>query len=522
MVLFFDLAIVLGSICVAAAFSFAWIRFSSNAPTYANTDSTPEADQIWLLFDGQNCKYASLAAMEALCVNDPSEISWENAQRYLAPRFVSFPDEAPDASCLLYSPEIYHSQLGDDSASLEISSSNNLCRVQIKETRPVNMADRHNALLRKVELSNTLGTMRKISAPIWVTSKDGKVLWKNKAYEQLERTRRKMGSSEEQTSLFSQEPHNSLSSNKERVSIALGPTQSEVHWYDLTSVEIDERRILHTALNVDSLINAETAQRKFVQTLAKTFAQLSTGLAIFDRERRLVLFNPALVDLTDLPAPFLSAQPNLQSFFDKLRDNRIMPEPKDYSSWRKRIADLVVRAEDGRYQDTWHLPNGLTYRIVGRPHPDGAIAILIEDISVEMSLTQRFKGQIELSNSVLENLKDAIVAFDTDGRVLLWNGAFRKFIGLPETANAASFDATTILRHWRTKMDTATLSALLAKHRGRKHTQEGSFILRDGRALRYRFSSQDGTANTIALFTSELSEPKALEETDTESLTQVG
>jgi len=53
------------------------------------------------------------------------------------------------------------------------------------------------------------------------------------------------------------------------------------------------------------------AQRNFVQTLTKTFAQLSIGLAIFNRERQLVLFNPALIDLTALPADFLTGRPHL-------------------------------------------------------------------------------------------------------------------------------------------------------------------------------------------------------------------
>ncbi|MDQ7070109.1 MAG: hypothetical protein Q9M48_05105 [Rhodobacterales bacterium] len=55
----------------------------------------------------------------------------------------------------------------------------------------------------------------------------------------------------------------------------------------------------------------------------------------------------------------LSIRPNLLSFFDRLRDNRMMPEPKNYSSWREQIADLVAAATDGRYFETWTLePTG--------------------------------------------------------------------------------------------------------------------------------------------------------------------
>lgn len=68
---------------------------------------------------------------------------------------------------------------------------------------------------------------------------------------------------------------------------------------------------IYHAVDVNAVVKSEIAQRNFVQTLAKTFAQLSIGLAIFDRNGQLALFNPALIDLTELPAEFLSGRPTL-------------------------------------------------------------------------------------------------------------------------------------------------------------------------------------------------------------------
>ncbi|NCW08109.1 MAG: diguanylate cyclase, partial [Rhodobacterales bacterium] len=81
-------------------------------------------------------------------------------------------------------------------------------------------------------------------------------------------------------------------------------------------------------MDITEIVRAQQAQKNFVQTLTKTFATLSIGLAIFDRNRQLMLFNPALIDLTALTADFLSARPNLLTAFDKLWDNQIMPETK--------------------------------------------------------------------------------------------------------------------------------------------------------------------------------------------------
>ena len=122
------------------------------------------------------------------------------------------------------------------------------------------------------------------------------------------------------------------------------------HWFDINKFSLLKSSVQY-ALDVTEIVRAQQAQKNFVQTLTKTFATLSIGLAIFDRNRQLMLFNPALIDLTTLPADFLSARPNLLTVFDKLRDNQIMPEPKNYATWREKLAILVAAATEGTYTE---------------------------------------------------------------------------------------------------------------------------------------------------------------------------
>ncbi len=172
------------------------------------------------------------------------------------------------------------------------------------------------------------------------------------------------------------------------------------------------------------LVKTEDAQRDFVQTLAKTFAQLSTSLAIFNRDRQLALFNPALVDLTGLSVSFLSPRPTIDSFFDALRENRRMPEPKNYKTWRHRMADLISAAETGQFEETWSLETGQTYRVTGRPHPDGAIAFLLEDISTEVLLTRNFRAELEMGQSLVDTFDDALAVFSHAGVLTFSNKAY--------------------------------------------------------------------------------------------------
>jgi PAS domain-containing protein len=98
------------------------------------------------------------------------------------------------------------------------------------------------------------------------------------------------------------------------------------------------------ALAADKAVQAETALREFMQTLTKTFADLPIGLAIFDRSRCLQMFNPALTDLTTLPPEMLIARPTLNAFLDAMRARSMIPEPRDYRSWRKQLARLEEEA----------------------------------------------------------------------------------------------------------------------------------------------------------------------------------
>ena len=74
---------------------------------------------------------------------------------------------------------------------------------------------------------------------------------------------------------------------------------------------VQDHETLWFASPVDGEVRAEAARREFMQTMSKTFAQLSTGLAIFDRKRALIHFNPALLDITGLDFEALGSKPDL-------------------------------------------------------------------------------------------------------------------------------------------------------------------------------------------------------------------
>ena len=128
-------------------------------------------------------------------------------------------------------------------------------------------------------------------------------------------------------------------------------------------------------------------------------------------------------------------------FFDNLRDNHVMPEPKSYSNWRAQIGEMIMSAANGHYSESWSLPGGLTYKLTGRPHPNGAVAFLIEDITDEMTLTRQSRSQLETHQAILDAMQDAIAVIGPDGGLLISNEAFVEIVGFDPDAN---FTRTTV------------------------------------------------------------------------------
>lgn len=232
-----------------------------------------------------------------------------------------------------------------------------------------------------------------------------------------------------------------------RLSLKLHGEKAE-HFFDITSVPHDGG-LAHFAVDANAVVRAENAQREFMQTLSKTFADLSTGLAIFNGKRQLTMFNPALLDMTGLPVEFLSAQPTIDTVLNRMRDSRRLPEPKDYSSWRESFLALEAEAKRGTYCENWDLPDGQTFRVTGRPHPDGALAFLFEDISAEVSLTRNFRTELETSQAVLDSIPEAIAVFSNANTLVVTNEAYRDLWNVDEDDVLQSFDLRTAMKMWK-------------------------------------------------------------------------
>ena len=275
---------------------------------------------------------------------------------------------------------------------------------------------------------------------IWKEDAEGRILWANRAY--LALADHLAGLAPDDVPTWPPHPIfpdlASKTAPQQAQRLALGDRASGgQRWFDITTTE-REGGLFHFAMDVTAIVGAERQGKAFVQTLTKTFAQLSIGLAIFDRDRRLAVFNPALIDLTGLHVEFLSARPSAFAVLDRLRDAQMLPEPRDYATWRDHFAALEAEAERGTYSENWSMPSGRTYRVSGRPHPDGAIAFLFEDISDEVTQTRSYRSQLSLAQNVIDVLEEGIAVFSPGGALVMTNATYDDLWGRAAGALAAS------------------------------------------------------------------------------------
>lgn len=484
-----DFTLALGMVITASLVALAGLLAVSaltlrGGTTPASIFAGQTPDTVFL-FDGEALVDATPAARALLDSVLESGGPWFRALFRLEP---IFPGLAARLDGLPREGRFTLSSRGDMSPALMLRAEHlgGLTRLTLlQEDGPQAAADATAELALRDELQSLRDTLGQAPLPLWRESAEGQVVWANGEYLRLATLLADPGKelSWPLPALFGADAALGKAGRR-RLALPGG-----ARLYDLVSVPAGSQRQIY-ALPADRLVQAEATLAEFKQTLTKTFAQLPIGLAVFDSSRVLQMFNPALIDLTGLPAETLIARPTLAAVLDAMRERSMIPEPRDYRSWRRQIVEMEEAAASGLFQDTWALPKGQTYRITGRPHPNGALAFMIEDISTEMTRTRRYRAELELGQAVVDALPEAVAVFAQDGSLVQTNPALRALWGRPGQPLPFA-DGTAALAHWRDASAPTLLWSDLAASIGTFGPREawtGEVRLTDGRLLDCRVS----------------------------------
>lgn len=431
------LALVLSAFSIAFAVLLTVGHLDNRRFSALRRISTDERGTITFIFDNETLCDATPAARDLLATGPRRGTDWARLSHLLEPRFPQLDAWVSDLTELGEMERVST----DGTSQLRAEWHDGVARISVHSTGDIELGesvDIHAMNAMNRELAVLRAATEQTPFPIWQEGPGGSVEWCNRAYLDLLDAMLEHADDAPQSwpparifdLPFSDE---GLKDGTAVTRTTLSPEgETRRYWFDVTRHPAKGGQLC-TAVPVDDLVKAETSLQEFVTTITKTFATLPIGLAIFNRDRELAMFIPSLLDLTTLPVDFLCAKPSLSAFLDRLRERKMMPEPKDYKSWRSRVEDLVDRARNGTYEENWTLSGGQTYRVTGRPHPDGAIAFLFEDISNEVSHARRYRAEIETSQAALDAMPGAVAMFATSGVMTLSNRAYDEMFAQHDT-----------------------------------------------------------------------------------------
>jgi signal transduction histidine kinase len=186
------------------------------------------------------------------------------------------------------------------------------------------------------------------------------------------------------------------------------------------SVAVDVSR--HQAAIAEA---AEQARR-----LEAVLAQLRSGLAVFDPERRLALSNPAYEELIGLPRGALHpGMPHAEVMrATARRGDFINADPDQF------VADRVALDRSRIHAWLRERPNGQVLSLTSQPVPDGGFLIEIADITDARRAEDEARRRAAMLDGILASLPHGVAVFAADGRVAMVNAAYQAIMAGAEVA----------------------------------------------------------------------------------------
>lgn len=178
------------------------------------------------------------------------------------------------------------------------------------------------------------------------------------------------------------------------------------------------------ATDVSAAENAQAALTRTIRNHEKTLNELTTAVAIFDRNHRLAFHNKAYRELFGLDEAYLVSQPTDSEVIDKLRSLEKLPVEANFREWKKELLNINQRMEIP--DATWHLPDGQTLRVIASPRVTGGITWIYENLTAQLDLESRVNVLSRLQDETLNRLTDGVAVFSSDGQLTLSNSTFGK------------------------------------------------------------------------------------------------
>src|ERR1700682_5193379 len=292
-----------------------------------------------------------------------------------------------------------------------------------KELAETNL--RHKALLEETEMLR--GFVAAAPWPIWAKGAKGGLSYANAAYARATEAVSVADTIDRDLELLDSGDRGDMDRQLQntpafaaRLPIVVG---GERRIYDVHALNVSGGSV-GIAIDASEATALSAALVRMAEAHRRTLDQLSSGVAVFDGQRRLAFYNDSYRRLWDLDRAFLERNPDDSSVLDRLRAARKVPEQPDFRAWKAKLHEAYRAVEPEK--DTWYLPDGRAVSVVTTPNPEGGVTSLFDDVTESLDLARRFDGLIRVQRETLDNLAEAVAVFGSNGRAQLFNPAFAR------------------------------------------------------------------------------------------------
>ena len=263
--------------------------------------------------------------------------------------------------------------------------------------------------------------------PLWAKGAKGKLIYANAAYAQATEAASVEDAVDRNLELLDSsgrtEMEQALTANagfSARLPIV---ARGERRIYDVRAINVGGGSV-GIAIDASEANTLSSALVQMADAHRRTLDQLSSGVAVFDGQRRLAFHNDSYRRLWDLDQAFLDSNPDNSSVLDRLRASRKLPEQADFRVWKAKLHEAYRAIEPAK--DTWYLPDGRALSVVTTPNPEGGVTYLFDDVTESLDLARRFDRLIRVQRETLDSLAEGVAVFGSNGKARLFNPAFAK------------------------------------------------------------------------------------------------
>lgn len=213
-----------------------------------------------------------------------------------------------------------------------------------------------------------------------------------------------------------------------------GRNEKEKRWFRISGRPIFDRGQFTgyrgTGRDITEEVEAEERARTAQIQLEWTLSSTNEGVAYFDKDDRLVIANDRYLDFFDPERQLAETGISFAALMKKYIDVGLVPDAaSDPEGWlEKRVQSHAT----GSHASETRMSTGRWYKISEHRIETLGTVCIYADITDRKRREQELEQQTGLLTSVFANLRQGVCVTDSEHRILVFNGRFRKLLGLPD------------------------------------------------------------------------------------------